>query len=73
MFEFLLIGAVWLLLSLPVSVLVGKCIGVGQAGETERHAASAVDASAAAPVSSGAALPALPTQRRPATSRQPVR
>lgn len=40
--EFLLLGVCWLLISLPVSVLLGRCIAVGQAGESERHAAEVV-------------------------------
>lgn len=41
MIELLASGAVWLLLSIPFAVLVGKCIGAGQVGETARHAAAA--------------------------------
>ena len=89
MIEFVVLAACWLLLSLPVSVLVGRCIAVGQAGETARHAAAhaaagagagasapaaeAVGGSAGSRGTSGAELPPLPAQRRPAASRLPVR
>ena len=59
MTEYLLLGAGWLLLSLPLSVFIGKCISVGQAGETERHAADA-------DLRDGAEVPTVPAQRRPA-------
>ena len=70
MIEFVLVGAGWLLLSLPVSVLVGRCIAVGQAGETARHAAAA---GAAAQSVDGSGLPTVPAQRQPVANRQLVR
>ena len=79
MIEFVLLGAGWLLLSLPVSVLLGRCIAVGQAGETARHAAAAATAGEAVDgppgprAPSGAALPALPAQRQPVASEHLVR
>lgn len=78
MIELVLLGAGWLLLSLPMSVLLGKCISVGQAGEDARHAAAAAgaprpDRSAGAQAACGHALPGLPAQRQPVESRHPVR
>lgn len=77
MIDVMLLGAAWLLISLPSSVLIGKCISVGQAGETARHAAAAaeqvVDGSLGARPTVGAAPPALPTQRQPVASRHLVR
>ena len=39
MSAYLALGLAWLLLTLPISVFIGKCISVGQAGEAARHAA----------------------------------
>jgi hypothetical protein len=76
--EYLAIGLAWLLLPLPFAVFIGKCIEVGQAGETARHAPLAAE-----PETTGAQLPtdtvdaedrseasapeapALPAQRQP--------
>lgn len=73
MIEYLLLGVGWLLLSLPVSVLIGKCISVGQAGETARHAGAPAlpatsepalgTATTSSDASSLSALPELPAQR----------
>ena len=63
----LAVGLAWLVLSLPFAVFVGKCIGVGQAGETARHAAEERTATGAAPV------PLVPAQRRPAPAARVAR
>jgi hypothetical protein len=69
--EYLVVGVCWLLLSLPVSVFLGTCIAVGQAGEDERHAAAAARQGTMAalqpPVTadSGADTAAVPAQRQP--------
>ena len=78
---YLLLGVGWLLLSLPVSVLVGKCISVGQAGETARHAGAAARAETTDPApgtdaaggeaSYAAGLP-VPAQRQPVESTRTV-
>lgn len=79
MIEFALLGAIWLLLSLPVSVLLGKCIAVGQAGEDARHAepgaggTAAADWSVAAQASEESASPTVPAQRQPAVREPQVR
>ncbi len=43
MIEYLALGLAWLLFSFPFAVFIGKCISVGQAGETARHAAVAAE------------------------------
>lgn len=53
------LGSMWLLLSLPLVVFIGKCISVGQAGETERHCAD--ERRSSAEVSRAV----VPAQRRP--------
>lgn len=70
MTEYLVLATCWLLLSLPVSVILGKCISVGQAGETERHAATTQDAVPARQptFAADAPIPALPAQRQPTVS-----
>lgn len=79
MIEYLALGLLgWLLLSLPFAVLIGKCISVGQAGETARHAADAAGLETTAgplqrdsisaddqPASTALGTPALPAQRQP--------
>jgi hypothetical protein len=60
--QVLAVGLAWLLLPLPFAVFVGKCIGVGQAGEVARHAADQRPSTAADPV------PVVPAQRRPAAA-----
>lgn len=75
----LILGMAWVLLSIPLAVLIGKCISLGQAGEAARHAASASEpATTAAPLQpdtvdaedeSAASTPvagAVPAQRQPA-------
>ena len=79
MIELLAFGLVWLVLSVPFAVMVGKCISVGQAGETAEHAAGAAQSMAtAAPVQPDSVsaedetatptpeAPAFPAQRQPA-------
>lgn len=72
------LGLAWLLVPLPFAIFIGRCISVGQAGETARHAAVAVepDTTPALPASDAVSatdhcastaseLPALPPQRQP--------
>jgi hypothetical protein len=49
MIEYVALALAWLLLATALSVFVGKCIAVGQAGETARHARAAAAPGAAAP------------------------
>ena len=63
MTEVLVLGLAWLLLPLPFAVFVGKCISVGQAGETARHAGEERTSTDAGRV------PVVPAQRRPAAAR----
>ena len=76
MFEYLALGLTWLLLAFPITVFIGKCISVGQAGETARHAAEARSAATCAqhadtddaedePAASTLDPGAVPSQRRP--------
>lgn len=79
MIEYLAVGLAWLLLPLPFLVFIGKCISVGQAGETARHAAVAAEpeTTAAPPqpdtvsaeddsAASTPQAPGFPVQRQPA-------
>lgn len=83
MIEYLALGLAWLLLPIPFAVFIGKCISVGQAGETARHAAAAAKSETASALlapgavsgedqskAAAAEMPALPAQRQPA---RPVR
>ncbi len=76
MLDYLALGLAWLLLPLPFAIFLGKCIGVGQAGEWERHAAEAE--TTAAPLQPGAVGTAdhgtslSPEARAMPAQRQPV-
>ena len=81
MIEILAVALAWLVLTSPLAILIGKCISVGQAGETARHAAElhahtthAEDGAAAAnPEKSLAQTPLeIPAQRGPAISKTHV-